>query len=82
MLMAGNQTLVGEVPAIAVYRYQKYDTIKERDKTICCETHQITLYRSFFLFDRKCRNEKGIICWITSSKESLNKEKTDKLGLL
>jgi len=63
--MAGNQTLVGEVPAIAVLWYQRYDTTRERDKTICCEMHQIVLCRFFFLFNWKIENQKGRICRIT-----------------
>ena len=50
MFMAGNRTLDGEVPAIAVYWYQRYDTTGKRDKTICCEMYQITLCRFLFLF--------------------------------
>lgn len=68
VFMTGNQTLVGEVPAIAVYWYQRYDTTRERDKTICCEMHQIALCHSLFLFDWKIKNQKGRICRIKTCK--------------
>jgi hypothetical protein len=64
--MAGNRTLDGEVPAIAVYWHQKYDTTRERDKTICCEIYQIVLCRFLFLFNWKNENQKGRICRITT----------------
>lgn len=47
--MAGNQTLVGAGPAIAVFWYQGHNTTGKRDKTICCEIHQII---PFYLTER------------------------------